>query len=307
MAHSPAWRIGSRPAREISISTQRNRFWWLGQGAEIGLLFYAARLSPTSRSDSNSVSMRVATTRASLCGSAIRGSHLRSGLNDPRIAANPAWLAWTRASKFRSMRPAQPDQADKHRTGADLRHRYRRRGLASSSTRADHPSSPANGTTMEIRVLGNSYEAFLNGFRTTAFNNTDAARGTKRRARPSLRVYRAAEPHGGSLLPRGAHQVSRGSGSAVRILHLTTEFPPVIYGGLGTAVGGWVNASAHAGVSVAVQLVEGPLVLGGASDAYGGHQHPAMARLSNVSRQDGVTFFQCSWSECNRHRRSFGT
>jgi hypothetical protein len=48
----------------------------------------------------------------------------------------------------------------------------------------------------------------------------------------------------------------------MRVLHLTTEFPPVIYGGLGTAVGGWVTATARSGVSVAVQLVEGPLVLG---------------------------------------------
>ena len=47
----------------------------------------------------------------------------------------------------------------------------------------------------------------------------------------------------------------------MRVLHLTTEFPPVIYGGLGTAVGGWVTATARAGISVAVQLVEGPLVL----------------------------------------------
>jgi hypothetical protein len=43
----------------------------------------------------------------------------------------------------------------------------------------------------------------------------------------------------------------------MRVLHLTTEFPPIIYGGLGTAVGGWVTACARAGVSVAVQLVEG--------------------------------------------------
>ena len=57
----------------------------------------------------------------------------------------------------------------------------------------------------------------------------------------------------------------------MRILHLTTEFPPVIYGGLGTAVGGWVTASARAGISVAVQLVEGPLVLdaNNASTPYG--------------------------------------
>jgi hypothetical protein len=82
----------------------------------------------------------------------------------------------------------------------------------------------------------------------------------------------------------------------VRILHLTTEFPPVIYGGLGTVVGGWVNASAHAGVDVAVQLVEGPLVLGAGSRAYGGLQQPAIARSSSVIHHDGVTFFQCSWS-----------
>jgi hypothetical protein len=45
----------------------------------------------------------------------------------------------------------------------------------------------------------------------------------------------------------------------VRVLHLTTEFPPVIWGGLGTAVGGIVNASAHAGMTVGVLLVGGVL------------------------------------------------
>jgi glycosyltransferase involved in cell wall biosynthesis len=41
----------------------------------------------------------------------------------------------------------------------------------------------------------------------------------------------------------------------MRVLHLTTEFPPVIYGGLGTAVGGLVRASAWANLDVAVLLV----------------------------------------------------
>jgi glycogen synthase len=40
----------------------------------------------------------------------------------------------------------------------------------------------------------------------------------------------------------------------MRILHLTTEFPPVIFGGLGTAVGGLVKASANAGIATAVLL-----------------------------------------------------
>jgi glycogen(starch) synthase len=41
----------------------------------------------------------------------------------------------------------------------------------------------------------------------------------------------------------------------MRVLHLTTEFPPIVYGGLGTAVGALVRASSQAGVEVAVLLV----------------------------------------------------
>jgi glycogen synthase len=52
----------------------------------------------------------------------------------------------------------------------------------------------------------------------------------------------------------------------VRVLHVTTEYPPLIYGGLGTAVGGLVSASARAGVDVAVLLAgAGPVAYGGAS------------------------------------------
>ena len=80
----------------------------------------------------------------------------------------------------------------------------------------------------------------------------------------------------------------------MRVLHLTTEFPPVIYGGLGTAVGGWVNASVRAGVEVAVQLVEGPLVLDARSQGYGAVHRRERPR-SGLTRHDGVTFFQCSW------------
>ena len=38
----------------------------------------------------------------------------------------------------------------------------------------------------------------------------------------------------------------------MRVLHLTPEFPPVIWGGLGTAVGGVANASARSGLTVGV-------------------------------------------------------
>ena len=43
----------------------------------------------------------------------------------------------------------------------------------------------------------------------------------------------------------------------MRVLHLTTEFPPLIFGGLGTAIGGLVRASAQAGIEVGVMLVGG--------------------------------------------------
>src|SRR3954468_16465387 len=94
----------------------------------------------------------------------------------------------------------------------------------------------------------------------------------------------------------------------MRVLHLTTEFPPVIYGGLGTAVGGWVSASARAGISVAVQLVEGPLILDAdvATAAYGygygyGYGFGSRRNLPRTSQaqfcgQSAVRFFLSSWS-----------
>ena len=43
-----------------------------------------------------------------------------------------------------------------------------------------------------------------------------------------------------------------------RVLHLTAEFPPLIWGGLGTAVGGLATASARAGMEVIVLLIGYP-------------------------------------------------
>lgn len=93
----------------------------------------------------------------------------------------------------------------------------------------------------------------------------------------------------------------------MRVLHLTTEYPPVIYGGLGTAVGGWVRACARDGISVAVQLVEGPLVLDGRefAERYGGYGygsgHGTLGRSRRppseaVVGNDDVLFFQSSWA-----------
>src|SRR5499433_412979 len=84
----------------------------------------------------------------------------------------------------------------------------------------------------------------------------------------------------------------------MRVLHLTTEFPPVIYGGLGTAVGGWVTASARAGIEVAVQLVEGPLVLGEGGTAYGSPR-PRGGGLQReaVTGDEGILFYTSSWED----------
>lgn len=88
---------------------------------------------------------------------------------------------------------------------------------------------------------------------------------------------------------------------SMRVLHLTPEFPPVIWGGLGTAVGGLANASAHAGMSVGVLLVGGALVLGDGS--YGQWRPISLASRSPSIDEplavsaDGVSFFQVSPAE----------
>jgi glycogen synthase len=87
----------------------------------------------------------------------------------------------------------------------------------------------------------------------------------------------------------------------MRVLHLTPEFPPVIWGGLGTAVGGLATASAHAGISVGVMLVGGALVLGDGSyrewRAFSREQESVADNESLVVNSDGVSFFQVSPEE----------
>jgi|SRR5215213_2683862 len=87
----------------------------------------------------------------------------------------------------------------------------------------------------------------------------------------------------------------------MRVLHLTPEFPPVIWGGLGTAVGGLATASAHAGMSVGVMLVGGALVIGESS--YGAWKPVSWEHYSSpgeetpVVNSDGVAFFQVNPNE----------
>jgi glycogen(starch) synthase len=71
----------------------------------------------------------------------------------------------------------------------------------------------------------------------------------------------------------------------MRILHMTTEFPPVIFGGLGTAVGGLVHALARAGDEVGVLLV------GGGS----GYGRPTAGAADLTSGEAGLMFFHLPW------------
>jgi glycosyltransferase involved in cell wall biosynthesis len=82
----------------------------------------------------------------------------------------------------------------------------------------------------------------------------------------------------------------------MRVLHLTPEFPPVIWGGLGTAVGGLANASAREGLEVAVLLVGGVLVLDHVTGRHAyGQPIPAWngmdTRFAVPVNPDGVAFF----------------
>jgi glycogen synthase len=85
----------------------------------------------------------------------------------------------------------------------------------------------------------------------------------------------------------------------MRVLHLTTEFPPVIYGGLGTAVGGLAIASARSGIEVGVLLVGGVLVVG--DIAHGGYGRPGPSHQISgepeepITHPSGITFFQIPW------------
>jgi glycogen synthase len=79
----------------------------------------------------------------------------------------------------------------------------------------------------------------------------------------------------------------------MRVLHLTTEFPPVIYGGLGTAVGGLVTASVRAGMAVMVLLV-GETGLGGYGQLVSAEQ-VRTDQEEGVTDPGGVSIVSVSW------------
>jgi choline dehydrogenase-like flavoprotein len=145
-------------------------------GGDIGLLFYAARgfsdftlrlqFRLDSRFDNSGVFVRFRDPRRPP----------PSGFGDPRIAANPAWLAVVTGFEVQVDEMARDDQADKHRTGAiysvDVGAGAGRQAYARGSS-----LQPGEWNDYEVHVAGDTYAVTLNGFQTTSFTNADARRG----------------------------------------------------------------------------------------------------------------------------------
>src|SRR5262249_44362314 len=88
----------------------------------------------------------------------------------------PAWVAVYTGFEIQIDEQAQPDQADKHRTGAiysiDVGPAAGQQAYARGSA-----LQPGEWNDYESQVAGDTYTALLNGFRTTSFTNTAGQRG----------------------------------------------------------------------------------------------------------------------------------
>jgi choline dehydrogenase-like flavoprotein len=98
-----------------------------------------------------------------------------AGLTDPRIA-NPAWVAVLTGFEGQIDELAATDGADKHRTGAiydvDVG-----AGNGNQNYRRGSALEPGEWNDYEVAVTGDTYTVKLNGYQTSTFTNTDAARG----------------------------------------------------------------------------------------------------------------------------------
>ena len=120
-----------------------------------------------------------------------------AGLNDPRIAGNPAWLAVDTGFEIQIDEMAEPDQADIHRTGsvyaipigAGPGQQIYARGSA---------LQPGEWNDYEIQVVGDTYDLRLNGSQTSHFSNNDATRGLPANMDP-LSGYVGVQTHTGSV------------------------------------------------------------------------------------------------------------
>jgi hypothetical protein len=144
-------------------------------GNEIGLLYYTAQqygnfelrlqLRIDARGDNSGVFVR-----------SVDPTQPPATLNDPRVAADPAFVAVDTGFEIQIDEAAAPDGLDKHRTGAiyDIDP-----GPAAGQQdyRRGSALQPGEWNDLQIQVQGDTYTVRLNGYQTTTFANKDANRG----------------------------------------------------------------------------------------------------------------------------------
>lgn len=105
-------------------------------------------------------------------------------LNDPRVAADPAFVAVDTGFEVQIDDAAGPDNLDKHRTGAiygiDVG-----QAAGQQDYRRGSALQPGEWNDLEIEVQGDTYTARLNGYQTTTFTNKDPNRGLPPQAGPN--------------------------------------------------------------------------------------------------------------------------
>jgi Domain of Unknown Function (DUF1080) len=145
-------------------------------GSDIGLLFFIAKAYSDfelrlqfrldSRQDNSGVFVRFRDPR----------QPPPAGVNDPRIAGNPAWLAVDTGFEIQIDEQARNDGADLHRTGAVYAIPVGG-GVGQQTFARGSSLQPGEWNDYEIKVVGDTYTVALNGLQTAAFTNNDMSRG----------------------------------------------------------------------------------------------------------------------------------
>jgi choline dehydrogenase-like flavoprotein len=171
--------IIARPGGDIGL------FFFTGRGFSDFILRLQFRLD--SRNDNSGVFVRFRDPR----------QPPPAGLNDPRIAGNPAWLAVDTGFEIQIDEMAQPDQADMHRTGAVYAIPIGA-GLGQQNYARGSALQSGEWNDYEIQVAGDTYDVRLNGFQTAHFINNDPTRGLPASLDP-LSGYIGVQTHTGAV------------------------------------------------------------------------------------------------------------
>ncbi len=118
-------------------------------------------------------------------------------LDDPRTAANPAWIAVHSGFEIQIDELAQPDQADQHRTGAIYEVEIGAEA-GKQQYRGGSALQPGEWNDLEIEVVGDTYTVSLNGYQTASFINKDAGRGRPAGGNPPS-GYLGLQQHTGAV------------------------------------------------------------------------------------------------------------